>query len=338
MTWLEDLKIENILPENFRFENWQFLLLIPVAVLLFVFLGKKRGLKFSSVILLQRAGKPKSIKRHIGKILTLFGVTLALTALARPQTMDRTDFIIQHGVDIVMILDVSGSMQSVDFEPNRLEIARKTIDDFVAERFADRISLVIFAGTAHTRLPLTLDHNVLRESLADVTTESVNLDGTAIGMAISVGINRLKKDDTTSKIMILVTDGNNNAGAIDPITASGLARDLGIRIYTIGIGTDTLILPAQTVYGQTQYLQYEGGFDEELLEQIADVTGGLYFRATDAKALERIFDTINELEKTEFDDGNYMHYNELAFPLIIAALVLLLIGIVLDRFIFVQIP
>lgn len=322
-----------------RFADGWFLLLIPVAVCLFWFFWrKKRGLAFSSVKLLQRAGGSGSYKANIGKILVLCGVILSLIALARPQTAEKVDFIQQQGIDIVMLLDVSGSMQSVDFEPNRLEVARKTIDDFVAERASDRISLVIFAGEAYTRIPLTLDHSVVRESLADVTTESVNQDGTAVGMAISVGVNRLKKSDAASKIMILVTDGDNNAGAIDPVTASGLARDLGIKIYTIGIGSDRLILPVQNVWGQTQYRQFQGGFDEALLQRIAEETGGQYYRAMDAKALEQIFETINELEKTEFENDNYREYNELAFPVMMAALALLAAGVVLDRFLYVQVP
>jgi Ca-activated chloride channel family protein len=236
-----------------------------------------------------------------------------------------------------MLLDVSGTMQSVDFEPNRLEVARDTIDGFIAERASDRVSLVIFAGEAYTRIPLTLDHAVVRESLASVRTESVNQDGTAIGMAISVGLNRLKKSDAASRIMILVTDGDNNAGKIDPITASNLAKELGIRIYTIGIGSDYMIMPVQ-YFGRTQYQQVEGGFDEELLKQIAGDTDGIYFRATDSKGLERIFETINKLEKTEYEGENYNVYTELAFPFIIAALVLFFAGVALDRYIFVQIP
>jgi Ca-activated chloride channel family protein len=243
----------------------------------------------------------------------------------------------RQGIDIAVLLDVSGSMQSVDFEPNRLEVARETIDNFVAQRPNDRISLIVFAGTAYTRIPLTLDHNIVRESLAGVSFESVNEDGTAIGMAVSVGLNRLKKSDAPSRIMILITDGDNNAGAIDPVTASNLARDLGIRIYTIGVGSDTLILPVQG-FGMTQYRQYPGGFDEALLEQIADTTGGQYFKAVDSQALSKIFDTINRLEKTEFQDDNFKEYNELAFPFIAAALILLLIGIVLDKYYFIQIP
>jgi len=320
-----------------RFANWWFLLLIPVVIYLFLAVKKKRGLQFSSVKLLQSAGNRKTIKHKIGKILILCGMILLITALARPQTTIRTNLIKQQGIDIAMLLDVSGSMQSVDFEPNRLEVARETIDDFIAGRTGDRVSLIIFAGTAHTRIPLTLDHNIVRESLKGVTTESVYQDGTAIGMAVSVGLNRLEKSDAASRIMILVTDGDNNAGTIDPVTASNLARELGIRIYTIGIGSDTLILPVD-VFGQTQYQQYQGGFNEDLLKQIAVTTGGQYFRAMDSKAMAKIFDTIDELEKTEFDDDNFKEYNELAFLLVALALVLLTAGIILDRYYFLQIP
>ena len=321
-----------------RFAHWWFLLLIPVAIYLFLAAKKKRGLKFSSVALLKQARNKKTIKHKIGKIFVLCGIVLSLVALARPQTAIIFDLLKRQGIDIVVLLDVSGSMQSVDFEPNRLEVARKTIDDFISRRPNDRISLVVFAGTAYTRVPLTLDKNIVRESLAGVTLESVNEDGTAIGMAVSVGINRLKKSAAPSRIMILITDGDNNAGAIDPLTASVLARDLGIRIYTIGVGSDTMIIPVQTFMGQTQYMQYPGGFDEKLLENIAEGTGGQYFRAADSQALPRIFQTIDQLEKTEFEDDNFKEYNELAFPLIAAALILLAAGIFLDKYYFIQIP
>jgi len=320
-----------------RFAHWWFLLFIPVIIYLFIFVKKNRGLKFSSVKLLRKAGGGKTVKHIIGKIFVLLGVILLIAALARPQTAVKTDFIERQGIDIAVLLDVSGSMQSVDFEPNRLEVARETIDNFISRRTNDRISLIVFAGTAYTRVPLTLDHNIVRESLSGVTLASVGEDGTAIGMAVSVGLNRLKKSDAPSRIMILITDGDNNAGAIDPVTASNLAKDLGIRIYTIGVGTDTLILPVQGFWG-TQYQQYPGGFDEALLEQIAETTGGQYFKAVDPQALSKIFDTIDSLEKTGFSDDNFKEYNELAFYFIPAALVLLFIGIVLDKFYFVQIP
>lgn len=321
-----------------RFANWWFLLLIPAVLYLFWFFKNKQGLKFSSVQLLRHAGNQKNIKHIIGKLLVLCGIILLISALARPQTAIKTDYIQQRGIDIAIILDVSGSMQSVDFEPNRMESARKTIDDFIVQRGSDRISLIVFAATAHTRIPLTLDHNIIRESLAQVTTESVNADGTAIGMAISVGINRLKKSDAASRVMVLLTDGDNNAGEIDPITAGKLAQDLGIRIYTIGVGSDVFIFPVQDLFGRTQYRQMQGGFDEALLEQIAETTGGRYFRAKDPNTLSQIFETINQLEKTEFHDDHFREYNELAFPFIKLALVLLLAGVFLDRYYYVQIP
>ena len=320
-----------------RFANWWLLLPMPFVCYLLFAAGNRRGLRFSSVSLLRSARRSKTIKHKIGKAMLLCAMVLSVAALARPQTDAANDSLTRRGIDIVMVLDVSGSMQSIDFEPNRLEVARQTIDDFVSERVNDRLSLVIFAGEAFTRVPLTLDRGIVRESLAGVTTESVNEDGTAVGMAISVGINRMKKSEAPSRIMILVTDGDNNAGAIDPDTAARLAVEQGIKIYAIGIGSDTMILPVQG-FGGTQYQHFEGGFDEALLMRIAETTGGQYFRAADADTLARVFDTIDQLEKTDFQDDNFREYNELAFPLIMAAVALFAAGIILDRFYFLQIP
>ena len=319
-----------------RFAHWQFLLLIPFAILFYVTARKSKGLRFSSVKLLRSYGG-KTYKHKIGKIFILTGLVLSLIALARPQSPVGAENIRRQGIDIVMILDVSGSMLSVDFEPNRLEVARKTADDFIAGRSGDRVSLVIFAGTAFTRIPLTLDHNVVRESLANAKTESIGEDGTAIGMAVSVGLNRLKKSAAASRVMVLLTDGDNNAGAIDPMTAAKLAAEMGVKIYTVGVGSDTTLMPVQG-FGRTQYRQVQGGIDEKLLNDMAELTGGLYFRARDAKSLSRIFETIDRLEKTDFEDTNYKDYNELAYNFIKAALVLLAAGIFLDKFYFVQIP
>lgn len=320
-----------------RLANWYFLILIPLILYIFLIRKNKSVLKFSSITLLKREQPKKTIKHKIGKYLILSGLILLVIAMARPQIPQKDGPIDQKGIDIATVLDVSGTMKSVDFEPNRLEVARKTIENFVQERPEDRVSLIIFAGTAYTRVPLTLDHAVVRESLEGITNESVNEDGTAIGMAISVGLNRLKKSESASKIMILVTDGDNNAGEISPETASELAKELGVRIYTIGVGSDRTIIPVQ-VLGQTQYQQYQGGLNEELLKKIADTTGGQYYRARDSKALEQIFSNINKLEKTQFQQDNFMQYNELAFILIKIALCLLLAGIFLDRYYFIQIP
>ncbi len=320
-----------------RLTGWYFLILIPFLLFVFLRKNKKATLKFSSIRLLKNSGMKKTWKHKVGVYLILFSFILMDIALARPQIPVKAAPVKQEGIDIAMILDISGSMESVDFTPNRLEVARSTMTDFIKERPSDRLSLIIFAGTAYTRIPLTLDHDILTESLQKVTPESVDEDGTAIGMALSVGMNRLKKSDATSKVMILVTDGDNNAGTINPNTAADMAKDLGIKIYTIGVGTDETIIPVQ-VFGQTQYQQVEGGLNEDLLKSIADTTGGQYYRARDAKALSGIFSDINQLEKTEYTKDNRQQYTELAFPLIKGALLLLLAGIFFDRYYFVRIP
>ncbi|WP_304943563.1 VWA domain-containing protein [Vallitalea guaymasensis] len=321
-----------------RLANWYFLLFIPLIIYIFIIKKNKSTLKFSSVKLLKSSGLRKTYKHKIGKYMICLSLIILVVALSRPQLTSQPDTIQEKGIDIAMVLDVSGSMESVDFKPNRLEVAKKTIEDFVEERPSDRLALVIFAGTAYTRIPLTLDHNIVKQSLEEITTESVNDNGTAIGMAISVGLNRLKKSDSQSKVMILVTDGENNAGAIKPNTASDLAEELGIKIYTIGVGTDETIYPEVDIFGQTRYQRYEGGLDEELLKGIAEKTGGKYYRARDPQAMSKIFSDINELEKTKFDRDDFVQYKELAFDLIKVALILLLLGIFLDRYFYIQIP
>jgi Ca-activated chloride channel homolog len=320
-----------------RLANWYFLIFIPLIIYIFLIRKNKSAIQFSSVKLLMSSGLKKTIKHKIGKYLICISFIILVIAMARPQLTEESDPIKEKGIDIAMVLDVSGSMESVDFKPNRLEVARNKIEDFVDERPDDRISLIIFAGTAYTRIPLTLDHNIVKKSLQEINTKSVNEDGTAIGMAVSVGLNRLKKSESQSKIMILVTDGDNNAGAINPSTATELAKEMGIKIYTIGVGTYKTIIPVQ-VFGQTKYKQYEGGLNENLLKKIAETTGGKYYRARDKEALSKIFSDINTLEKTEFDQDNFTQYKELAFILIKIALILLLIGIFLDRYYFIQIP
>jgi Ca-activated chloride channel family protein len=320
-----------------RFASWYFLLLIPLIIYIFAIRRKKSALKFSSVKLLEKSGLKKTIKHRIGRYCTTMALILLAVALARPQLDNLDTPVWQKGIDIAIVLDVSGSMESVDMEPSRLDAALETIDAFIEERPNDRISLIIFAGTAYTRIPLTLDHNVIRESLRQVNTSSVNEDGTAIGTAIAVGLNRLKKSDAASKIMLLVTDGENNAGVINPTTASELAGELGVKVYTIGVGTDRTIIPVN-VYGQIRYQQYEGGLDEELLKQIAEMTGGQYYRARDSKALSRVFSSINQLEKTEFEQDNFKQYTELAYVFIKIGLMLLAAGVFLERLYFILVP
>lgn len=321
----------------FRFLHWYFLFLIPVIIYLFLYKKNKKSLKFSSLKLLKDARKKTGIKHKIGKYLITLALILLCLALARPQLSERNLKINREGIDIALLVDVSGSMESVDFEPNRLEVARKTIDDFIQERVEDRLSLVIFAGNAYTKVPLTLDHSIVRKSLEEVDTDSVNQDGTAIGMGISVGLNRLKKSDAESRIMILVTDGENNAGGINPLTAVELAREMGVKIYTIGVGSDETIIPVN-YFGQIRHQRVEGGIDEELLEKIAETTDGRYYRAMEADSLANIFAEINQLEKTSFEKDNFQQYTELAYIFIKLALLLLLAGVFFDRYYYIRIP
>lgn len=318
-----------------KLANWYYLIFIPLIIYLFFKTEKKSALKFSSVKLLKSYGYKNTIKHKIGRYIILASLILLVVAMARPQLPAKNTPVSQQGIDIALALDVSGSMKAVDFEPNRLEVARKTIQDFVEQRPSDRISLIVFAGTAYTRVPLTLDHNVVRESLQDISFESVNEDGTAIGMAISVGLNRLKKSDSPSKIIILVTDGDNQGGTITPDTASNLAKDSGIKIYTIGVGKT---LSPENSMVQALFGQGQAGFNEELLKRIAEKTNGKYYKAENSEALSLVFEDINKLEKSNFEKDDYNQYIELAFALIVISLILLVIGIFFDRYYFIRIP
>jgi Ca-activated chloride channel family protein len=320
-----------------HFASIYFLIFIPVVVYLLWRKKTTSPIKVSSKKLFKSGATKLSFTHKLGKYLITLAFVLFIIALARPQTEVSKDPTTEEGIDIALVLDVSGSMESVDFKPNRLEVAKDTIQKFVKERSGDRMSLVIFAGAAYTKIPLTLDNQVLLQSLSEVSVKSVKEQGTAIGMAMSVGINRLKKSEASSKVIILVTDGDNNAGAISPETASNLADDLNIKVYTIGVGTDKTILPYES-FGKTMYQQIEGGLNEELLKNIAQSTEGEYFRAKDAKSLGSIFEEINSLETTEFDDLNYKEYQEWAFLFIQSGFACLFVGIVFDKYLFIQIP
>jgi len=320
-----------------QFAYWYFLCFIPIVVYLLLKKRQRSALKFSNVTLLKQSGLKKTMKHRIGRFLFALSSIFFFVALARPQLPLENQVVEEKGIDIGLLLDVSGSMESVDFEPNRLEVARKTMIEFVQQRVGDRLSLIVFGGSAYTRVPLTLDHDIIDQSMKTVSTESVGEEGTAIGMAISVGINRLKKSEASSKVLILVTDGENNAGAISPDTASDIAKDLGIRIYSVGVGSDETILPVN-VFGQIQYQQYEGGLDEDLLQRIASTTSGKYFRAKDEKALEGIFSEIDTLEKSKFEQDHFLQYKELAFYLMPFAIVLWFLGLYIENYKYIHIP
>lgn len=268
-------------------------------------------------------------------------LTLLIIALARPQIVQTQEIISGEGVDIALALDISGSMASLDFEPqNRLEAAKKVIEDFIAERAYDRIGLTVFASEAFSQSPLTIDHAVLSRLLEQVQlATALQLDdGTAIGLGLANAANMLKASRAKSKVIILLTDGVNNAGQIDPLTAAEAAKTLGIKVYTIGVGRPGLVrVPQQTLLGERIVMQ-ESQIDEATLQQIAENTNGLYFRAEDTAGLQQIYDQINNLEKSTVEVRAFNRYEELATWLLLPALGLLLLELGLRLTVFRKIP
>ncbi len=261
--------------------------------------------------------------RHLPFALRMLGIALMVIALARPQTTASGQNIYAEGIDIAMLLDISTSMLAEDFQPNRVEAAKDVAQHFIDGRQNDRIGLVIFAGQSFTQCPMTLDYRVLKNLLRQVKPGMVE-DGTAIGMAIAQGVNRLKDSKAKSKVMILLTDGMNNRGEIDPLTAAQIARTFNIRIYTIGVGTvGEAPYPVQTPFG-IRYQNMPVDVDEKTLAQIADMTDGRYFRATNNRALKEIYDEIDKLEKTRVEVKAYRSYTELFYPWAGLGLVLIL--------------
>jgi Ca-activated chloride channel family protein len=242
-----------------------------------------------------------------------------------------------EGIDIMISLDISGSMQAMDFKPNRLEAAKEVAIDFINGRPNDRMGLVIFAAESFTQCPLTVDHTVLSNLFRDVRIGMLE-DGTAIGMGLATAVNRLKDSDSKSKVIILLSDGENNSGTIAPLTAAEIARTFGIRVYTIGVGTiGTAPVPINTVFGQ-QIQQVEVKIDEAMLSEIAKITGGQYFRATNRAALENIYKEIDEMEKIKIEVQEYTRYAEHFLPFALIATLLLLLEIVLRNTVLRTLP
>jgi Ca-activated chloride channel family protein len=264
--------------------------------------------------------------------LRMVALALLVVALARPQKGAAGEEIVSEGVDIMLILDVSSSMLAEDFRPNnRLHVAKEVVADFIQRRGSDRLGMVVFARQALTKTPLTLDHDILQTQLESVAIGSIP-DGTAIGNAIASAVNRIKNSDAKSKLMILLTDGENTAGEIDPLTASRLAKTFGIKIYTVGVGRGGLVpYPFRDpVYGVV-YQNVEIPIDEENLTRIAETTGGRFFRARDAESLKAVYEEIDSLERTEIEQVRYVRYTELAPRFMTAALAFLVLELGLAR-------
>lgn len=268
--------------------------------------------------------------RHVPFILRILALAFLIVALARPQTYSSGENVYTEGIDIAMVLDISGSMLAEDFKPNRLEAAKDVINDFIKGRTSDKIGLVVFARDSFTQCPLTIDYSVLRNLLKDIKSGMIN-DGTAIGNAIANGVNRLKDSKAKSKVMILITDGVNNAGEVDPVTAAQIAETFGIRIYTIGVGTrGEAPYPFKTALG-TQYQMVPVEIDESLLQQISGMTGGRYFRATNNEKLKEIYNEIDKLERSRVEVQSYRNTKELFYSWAGAGLILLLLELGLVR-------
>jgi Ca-activated chloride channel family protein len=264
--------------------------------------------------------------------IRMLAVALIVVALARPQKGAAGEEIVAEGVDIMLVIDVSSSMLAEDFRPNnRLRVAKEVVADFIQKRDNDRLGMVVFARHALTKTPLTLDHDILLTQLEDVEIGIVP-DGTAIGNAIASGVNRIKDSDAKSKLMILLTDGENTAGEIDPLTAAGLAKTFGIKIYTVGVGRGGLVpYPFRDPLYGVVYQNVEIPIDEETLTKIADATGARFFRARDAQSLKAVYGEIDTLERTEIEQVQYVRYTELAPRFMTAALLFLVLELALSR-------
>jgi len=326
--------------DNITFANpdffWLFLLL-PFAILWYIFKDKEQtaSVRISSL-------KGFSYNSFLPKLkpvlfaLRLFALSAIIVAMARPQTEDiSTRTKTTKGIDIVMAIDVSSSMLARDLKPNRLAALKEVAADFIKKRPNDRIGLVAYAGEGYTKTPITTDKAIVLNSLRDITYGQLE-DGTAIGMGLATSVNRLKESEAKSKIIILLTDGVNNSGFIEPQTAADLAIEYGIKTYTIGLGTNGNALSpiAYNADGSFRYGMRQVEIDEELLQDIAKVTGGRYFRATNNETLEEIYEEINKLEKTEIEEFKYYRYEEKFRPWIYIAGLLLLFEWLLRNTIF----
>lgn len=279
----------------------------------------------------------KTYLRHLPFALRCMAIVFLVIALARPQSTDSKRDVTTEGIDIMVSLDISGSMLAMDFDPNRLEAAKDVATEFIAGRPNDKMGLVVFAAESFTQCPLTVDHAVLTNLIRDVETGMLR-DGTAIGLGLSTAVSRIKDSKAKSKVIILLTDGVNNRGEIHPLTAAEIAQSFGIRVYTIGVGSHgTAPFPVNTVFGQ-QVQDMEVKIDEEMMQEIADITGAKYFRATNKNKLREIYEEIDQMEKSKIEVKEYSKRSEEFIPFALLALALLLSEVLLRNTILRNLP
>ena len=327
--------------KNIEFTQPEFLfglLFIPVLVVWYIITNNQRS---ASVMVSSTEahglGSWKSAMRHLPFICRMLCVGFIIVALAKPQTKNENQRTEGEGVDIILCIDVSGSMTAQDFQPNRLEAAKAVAIDFVNKRITDRIGVVIFSGESFTQCPLTTDHAVLVSAIKNIRNGLLE-DGTAIGSGLSTSVDRIRTSTSKSKIVVLLTDGENNGGLIDPKTAKEIAKAFGIRVYTIGVGSEGYATqPENTPLGVVTQ-QVKVSIDEKLLNEIANETGGKYFRAKDNETLAGIYGEIDGLEKTKMEVINTIRYNDKFFPFIAAAIFFLLLELVLRYLVLRKFP
>lgn len=303
------------------------LFVVPAMIAFYLFKQHKTTASLRMPGLKQFANTGSTFRHYLRHLLFAFrvlAVTLLIIVLARPQATDKFQNTSTEGIDIVLALDISGSMLARDFRPDRLEASKSVATEFISGRPYDRIGLVVFSGESFTQCPLTTDHAVLINLLREIQSGMIE-DGTAIGMGLATAVNRIKDSQAKSKVIILLTDGVNNRGEIAPATAAGIAKTFGIRVYTIGVGTQGMApYPVQTPYG-LQYQDMPVEIDEGILQDISKTTGGKYFRATDNDKLVQVYNEIDKLEKSKIDVRQFSRKEEkFLFPAILAFCLLIL--------------
>lgn len=312
--------------------------IVPLLLIYYILVGRRRA---TLIVSTTQGPAPRTLRyflRHVPIVLRLLAISAMVIALARPVIVHHESETTTEGVDIVLAMDISGSMLARDFTPDRLSAAKRLATEFVAERTGDRLSVVAFAGEAFTQCPLTADQAAVGTMLSRLRSGVVE-DGTAIGNGLATAINRLRESGAKSKVVVLLTDGVNNRGQISPIMAAEIARNLGIKVYTIGVGSrDKAPMPAIDPFGNQTFVMAEVEIDEDLLRNIASTTSGRYFRANDNEALRNIYQQINELEKSEVQVTHYTSYDELFGRWLLLALLLLALEFIVARVILNRLP
>lgn len=317
------------------------LILMPLMAAWYLWKGKRgtASMKLSGFENLdERIGSSRIWFRHVLFLFRMLVVGLLIVVLARPQSSNRWEQVTTEGIDIVMCMDVSGSMRAMDFRPNRLEASKNVGIEFVNARQDDRFGLVVFAGESFTQCPMTTDRAVVINFLKEIDFGVIE-DGTAIGMGLATAVNRIKESKAKSKVIILLTDGVNNRGDVGPVTAAEIAASFGIRVYTIGVGSQgNAPIPVQDMFGRMVTRNMPVEIDEDVLKKIAVTTDGTYFRATNNNKLRDIYQQIDELEKTRMDVKHFSKKKEEYFPFLLAAMILLFLELLFRYTIFRTIP